>query len=251
MRTPLVAGNWKSYKTVAEARALISEMLPGLEAVEGVDNLIFPPYFAVPAAAELLAGTKVSLGAQNMNWEAQGAFTGEVSPPMVKEFCQYILIGHSERRTYYGETDETVNRRTKAALEYGLIPCVCVGETLEEREAGKTDEVVSRQMMDGLQGIEIKSGDGLVIAYEPVWAIGTGRASTPENAVQVIGGVIRPVMAGLFGEGIAQSVRVLYGGSVKPENAAEYFQEADVDGALVGGASLKADSFVQITEAAR
>jgi triosephosphate isomerase len=236
---------------VAEARTLIEEMLPGLEAVEGVDNLIFPPYFAVPTAAELLAGSKVSLGAQNMNWEPEGAYTGEVSPVMVKEFCQYILIGHSERRTYYGETDETVNRRVKAALEYGLLPCVCVGETLEEREAGKTDEVVSRQMTEGLQGIEISSGDGLVIAYEPVWAIGTGRASAPENAVQVIGNVIRPVMAGLFGEGVAQGVRVLYGGSVKPGNAAEFFQEEEVDGALVGGASLKADSFVQITEAAR
>lgn len=250
MRVPLVAGNWKLNKTVAEARILIAELLPGLAAVENADSLVCPPYLAIPAAAELLHGSKVALGAQNVYWETEGAFTGEVSPKMVAEFCKFVIIGHSERRAYFGETDQTVNRRVKAALEFNLIPVVCVGETLEENEAGKTSEVVMRQMRDGLAGVEVASAGQLVVAYEPVWAIGTGKAAYPDDASRVIGKSIRPVLAELFGEEISQGVRVLYGGSVKADNAADFFSEEEVDGALVGGASLKAADFIAITEAA-
>jgi triosephosphate isomerase len=250
MRVPLVAGNWKLNKTAAEARTLISEMLPGLAAVENVDSLVCPPYPAIPAAAELLRGTKVALGAQNVYWETEGAFTGEVSPKMAAEFCEFVIIGHSERRAYFGETDQTVKRRVKAALEFDLIPVVCVGETLEENEAGKTSEVVMRQMRDGLAGAEVASGGQLVVAYEPVWAIGTGKAAYPDDASRVIGKSIRPVLAELFGAEISEGVRVLYGGSVKPDNAADFFNEEQVDGALVGGASLKSADFIAITKAA-
>ena len=250
MRVPLVAGNWKLNKTAAEARILIAELLPGLAAVENVDSLVCPPYLAIPAAAELLHGSKVALGAQNVYWETEGAFTGEVSPKMVAEFCKFVIIGHSERRAYFGETDQSVNRRVKAALEFNLIPVVCVGETLEENEAGKTSEVVMRQMRDGLAGVEVASAGQLVVAYEPVWAIGTGKAAYPDDASRVIGKSIRPVLAELFGEEISQGVRVLYGGSVKADNAADFFSEEEVDGALVGGASLKAADFIAITEAA-
>ena len=250
MRVPLVAGNWKLNKTAAEAKQLVGEMLAGLEAVKNVENLICPSYLSIPAVAELLAGSDVALGAQNIYWEEGGAFTGEVAPGMIKEFCQYVIIGHSERRAYFGETDETVNKRTQAALSVGLVPVVCVGETLEENEAGQTSAVVGRQMRDGLAGLPIESASQLVIAYEPVWAIGTGKAATPDDASRVIGQVIRPALTELFGEEIAQGVRVLYGGSVKPGNAADFFNLEEVDGALVGGASLKAADFIAITEAA-
>ena len=250
MRVPLVAGNWKMNKTAAEARQLVEEMLPGLEAVAGVENLICPTYLAIPAVAELLKDSSVALGGQNVYWQESGAYTGEIAPAMLAEFCQYAIIGHSERRAYFNETDETVNLRAKAALAHKMVPVVCVGETLEENEAGKANEVVVRQMRDGLVGLEISSASQLVIAYEPVWAIGTGKAATPEDAVRIIGGAIRPVLVDLFGEEIAQGVRVLYGGSVKPGNAADFFSKEDVDGALVGGASLKAADFVAITQAA-
>lgn len=250
MRVPLVAGNWKMNKTAAEARQLIEEMLPGLEAVTSVENLICPTFLAVPAVAELLKDSPVALGGQNVYWEESGAFTGEIAPAMLAEFCQYVIVGHSERRAYFNETDETVNKRAKAALKHGMVPVVCVGETLEEKEAGKADEVVARQMKDGLNGLVVSSADKLVVAYEPVWAIGTGKAAYPDDASKIIGGVIRPALTELFGEEIAQGVRVLYGGSVKPGNAADFFSEEEVDGALVGGASLKAADFVAITEAA-
>ena len=250
MRVPLVAGNWKLHKTVAEARQLVEEMLPGLQAIPAVENLLCPPFMALPAVAEMLQGSKVALGGQNVYWEAQGAFTGETSPVMLAEFCQYVIIGHSERRAYFGETDQTVNRRVQAALAYQLIPVVCVGETLEENESGSTNQVIVRQMHEGLAGLDIREPGQLVVAYEPVWAIGTGKAAYPEDASRVIGQVIRPALAQMFGDPIAQGVRVLYGGSVKPSNAAEFFQEEEVDGALVGGASLKAADFIGITQAA-
>jgi triosephosphate isomerase len=250
MRVPLVAGNWKLNKTVAEARQLVKELLPGLQAVPSVENLLCPPYLALPAVAEMLKGTKIVLGGQNVYWEDEGAYTGEVSPLMLAEFCQYVIIGHSERRAYFGETDQTVNRRVKAAMAHQLIPVVCVGETLAENEVGSTNQVVARQMRDGLTGLTIRDASQLVIAYEPVWAIGTGKAAYPEDASRVIGKVIRPALAELFGQEISQGVRVLYGGSVKPSNAAEFFNEEEVDGALVGGASLKAADFIGITEAA-
>ncbi len=251
MRTPLVAGNWKLNKTVIEAYKLVSEMLPGLRMVRGVEKLICPPFTALMAVSRLLKDTDISVGAQNMTWEEQGAFTGEISPLMLAEFCQYVILGHSERRAYYGETDVIINRKVRAALAHELRPIVCVGETLEQNEAGIAAEVVSQQVRDCLQGAEPTSTDQLVIAYEPVWAIGTGRAATADGVNTFIRNAIRPVVAGLLGEGFSQGMRVLYGGSVNPGNAGEFFREAEIDGALVGGASLKAKSFVDIAEAAQ
>jgi len=253
MRKPFVAGNWKMYKTVAETRHLVSELVPGLQAIHSVEKVLCPPFTSLLAASSLLEGTEIGLGAQNMHWEASGAFTGEVSPAMVAEFCHYVIIGHSERRTYFGETDETVNMKVRAALKHGLIPIVCVGETLQENEAGRTAAVVTHQMSDGLVGVGLASTDGnvpLVIAYEPVWAIGTGRAATGEGANTVVREYIRSVLAEKFGPEVAEAVRVLYGGSVKSDNAAEFFAQPEIDGALVGGASLKAGDFVRIVQAA-
>jgi triosephosphate isomerase len=200
--------------------------------------------------AGLLNGTEIGLGAQNMHWEASGAFTGEVSPAMVKEFCQYVILGHSERRTYFGETDETVNKKVKAAFANGLTPIVCVGETLAENESDKTAEVVTRQVHNGLAGLTAEQAKTLVVAYEPVWAIGTGKAASGEGANKVIGDYIRGTLKKDFGVEVAESVRVLYGGSVTGANAAEFFSQSEIDGALVGGASLKPD-FIQIVQAAK
>jgi triosephosphate isomerase len=250
MRRPFVAGNWKMFKTVAEARHLVSELVPGLQGIPGVEKVLCPPFVALMAVSALLEGAQIGLGAQNMHWDASGAFTGEVAPPMVAEWCKYVILGHSERRTYFGETDATVNRKTKAALAHGLLPIVCVGETLAENEAGKTREVVTRQVRDGLAGLDLADGAALVIAYEPVWAIGTGRAATGQDANAVVADIIRPALAALVGEALAQEIRVLYGGSVKADNAAEFFAQPEIDGALVGGASLKAGEFIGITKAA-
>jgi triosephosphate isomerase len=250
MRTPLVAGNWKLNKTVAESRALVADLIPGLQGISGVEKLLCPPFTALMAVAEMVKGKGIAVGGQNLYWEASGAYTGEVSPAMLAEFCQYVIIGHSERRAYFGETDQTVNQKVAAALAYGLTPVVCVGETLEENEAGSAAEVVTRQVKKGLTGAKVASGADLVVAYEPVWAIGTGRAATPDDANVIIRNVIRPALTGLFGEAVAQGVRVLYGGSVKPDNARDFFSLDEVDGALVGGASLKADAFVAIAMAA-
>jgi triosephosphate isomerase len=250
MRKPFVAGNWKMYKTVAEARQLVSELIPGLNSVQGVEKVLCPPFTALLAVAAILEGTDIGLGAQNMHWEISGAFTGEVAPTMVSEFCKYVIVGHSERRAYFGETDETVNRKLHSALAHSLIPILCVGETLEENEAARTAEVVSRQVRQGLAGIQLTDTVPLVIAYEPVWAIGTGRAATSTGANAVVADYIRPVLAEMFGDHLAQSMRVLYGGSVKASNAAEFFNQPDIDGALVGGASLKAAEFISIVQAA-
>jgi triosephosphate isomerase len=238
------------YMTVAEARHLVSEMVPGLRAIQGVEKVICPPFTSLIAVQALLEGTDIGLGAQNMHWETAGAFTGEVSPPMLVEICRYVIIGHSERRAYFGETNETVNRKVKAALAHGLIPIVCVGETLEENEAGRTSEVVARQMHAGLENVVLAEDLPLVIAYEPVWAIGTGKAATADGANAVIRNVIRKEMTNLFGPTAAQSIRVLYGGSVKASLAAEFFAQPDIDGALVGGASLKTSEFVSIVASA-
>jgi triosephosphate isomerase len=249
MRKPFVAGNWKMNKNVAQARQLVTDLLPGLQAFHNVEIVFCPPFTDLLAVNAMLAGTEIGLGAQNMHWEASGAFTGEVSAQMVAELCHYVVIGHSERRTYFGETDETVNRKTLAALAAGLVPIVCVGETLAENEAGQTTAVVTRQVRAGLQNVTPEQAAGIVVAYEPVWAIGTGRAATGEIAEKVIGGDIRGTLKQLFGHPSADAVRILYGGSVTGVNGAEFFDQADVDGALVGGASLKAD-FIKIVEAA-
>jgi triosephosphate isomerase (TIM) len=250
MRTPLVAGNWKMNKTTAEARDLVSKMLAPLREISNVEKVVCPPFTSIFAVSELLKGSGIGLGAQNVHWEEKGAFTGEVAPNMVKEFCSYVIIGHSERRTYFGETDETVNRKLHAALKIDLIPIVCVGETLEQYESGQTSEVVRRQIKLGFANVDSVSAARIVVAYEPVWAIGTGKASSGENANFVHGKVIRPALSELFSENNAQVIRILYGGSVTAANASEFFSQSDIDGALVGGASLKPDEFVAITKAA-
>ena len=250
MRTPMVAGNWKMNKTVAEARDLVSAMSAKLREIPSVEKVLCPPFISIPALAEMLEGSGIGLGAQNLHWEEKGALTGETAPGMVKEFCSYVIIGHSERRTYFGETDESVNRKLHAAMKAGLIPIVCVGETLQQYEAGSTSDVVRRQISVGLAGIDSASAAQIVVAYEPVWAIGTGKASSGENANFVHQQIIRPALGELFGAQNAEAIRILYGGSVTAANATEFFTYPDIDGALVGGASLKADEFVAITKAA-
>jgi len=250
MRTPIVAGNWKMNKTVEEARSLVFSMNRKLREIEGVEKVLCPPFPALLAVSALLQGTDIGLGAQNMHWEEKGAFTGEVAPNMVAEFCQYVIIGHSERRAYFGETDETVNWKLQAAMSHNLIPIVCVGETLDENEAGRTGEIVRRQISQGLAGVDPDKAAGIIVAYEPIWAIGTGRASSGENANAILAGYIRPALADLFGDEAAQAIRIQYGGSVTSANADEFFGQPEIDGALVGGASLKPDEFVAIAQAA-
>ncbi|MDL1910535.1 triose-phosphate isomerase [Chloroflexi bacterium CFX6] len=250
MRTPLVAGNWKMNKTVAEARELVSKLLSPLMDLAGVERVLCPPFTSIFAIASMLDGSGISLGAQDMHWEEKGAFTGEVAPGMVREFCDYVIIGHSERRTYFGETDERVNRKLRAALKHDLTPIVCVGETLDEYESNRTSEVVLRQINLGFADVDPAVASRIVVAYEPVWAIGTGKASSGENANVVHAQVIRPALMRLFGEDNAQAIRILYGGSVTAANASEFFRQSDIDGALVGGASLKVDEFVAITRTA-
>jgi len=248
MRIPIIAGNWKMHKTVAEALELVRELRRGLVEVEGVEVVLCPAFVALAPVAELLKPTKIGLGAQNMFWEDQGAYTGEVSPLMLKDLVQYVILGHSERRQYFGETDEGVNRKVKAALKHGLKPIICVGENLEENEAGRTHAVVERQLRAALRDIPAAQARALVIAYEPVWAIGTGKPATGAGANAVIGLTVRGVLADLYGEEVAQAVRVQYGGSVNPQNIAEFVIQPDIDGALVGGASLKAPDFIAIVQ---
>lgn len=249
-RTPLAAGNWKMHKTLPEALGLLKDLRDGLEPIKGVEKLVCPPYIALEAAERILSGSSIQVGAQNVFWENEGAYTAEVSPVMLKGLCSYVILGHSERRTYFNETDATVNKRVKAALDAGLRPIVCVGETLAQNEAGETDAVVRRQVLEGLAGIDPAQARHLVVAYEPVWAIGTGKAATPDGANAVIRDSIRKALAEVLNESLAESTRVLYGGSIKPGNAASFFDMPDIDGGLVGGASLKAQDFKAITEAA-
>jgi triosephosphate isomerase len=250
MRKLFVAGNWKMNLTIAEAKALVSEMLPELEQIDNVDQAVCPSYLAIPAVAELCRGTSLKVGAQNVYWEKSGAYTAEVAPDMVAEICDYVIVGHSERRALFGETDETVNKRLKAALEAGLDVIVCVGETLDENQSGQTKAVVTRQIEKGLADITAEQAAHITIAYEPVWAIGTGLAATPEDANNVHKDVIRPLLKRQFGEARAEAMRIQYGGSIKPNNAKELFSMSDIDGGLVGGASLKAASFWAIVKAA-
>jgi triosephosphate isomerase (TIM) len=250
MRKPFVAGNWKMNKNIAETRELLSAMKNSLNEVSGVEKVVCPPFISLAVAAEMLAGSEIGLGAQNLYWEEKGAFTGEVAPAMVKELCNYVILGHSERRAYFGETDETVNKRLLAAQKFDLTPIVCVGETLAQYEANQTRDVVSSQTRLGLTGVAADFAPRIVVAYEPVWAIGTGKASTGEAANTVIKEFIRATIADMYGEETAQAVRVLYGGSVTGANAAEFFSQPDIDGALVGGASLKVEEFLAIAKAA-
>ncbi|MEX1248074.1 MAG: triose-phosphate isomerase [Anaerolineales bacterium] len=249
-RIPLVAGNWKMNRTTADALRLVEDMLPGLQPVPGVEKLLCPPATSLMAVSAVLDKSGVALGAQNLYWENEGAFTGELSPAMVAEYCQYVILGHSERRALFHESDLDVHRKVQAALAADLRPVLCVGETLEQNEAGRAAEVVSSQLRAALDGVQINVSSALVIAYEPVWAIGTGKAATPELTDTLLRNVVRPTLGGLFGEEIAQGMRVLYGGSVNAANAAAFFAMPEIDGALVGGASLKAKEFVEITRAA-
>jgi triosephosphate isomerase len=251
MRKPVIAGNWKMNKTPAEAadlaRALVGEIGP----VADVERVLCPPFVALGAVAPVISGSGIGLGAQNMHWEKSGAFTGEVSAPMLAGLCQYVIIGHSERRQYFGETDETVNKKVKTALAHGLTPIICVGENLAENEAGQTRAVVTRHVRGAYQGLSAEDALKTIIAYEPVWAIGTGRAATPEGANAVHAEYIRPVLAELFAAELAQALRIQYGGSVTAANAGALMAQPDIDGALVGGASLKAADFAAIVRAAR
>jgi len=249
-RKPMVAGNWKMNKTLGEAAELLEALKPELMGIETVDLVVCTPYIDLPLANETLDGSNIKVGAQNLHWEASGAYTGEVSAPMLKDLCEYVIIGHSERRAMFGETDETVNKKVVAALGSGLLPIVCVGETLEENEAGQTEAVVDRMVREGLKGLTAEEAAKIVIAYEPVWAIGTGKTATPEQANDVHKNVVRPILREMFGAEVGNGMRILYGGSVKPGNAAELFGQSDIDGGLIGGASLKSADFVGIVQGA-
>ncbi|MFO7662558.1 MAG: triose-phosphate isomerase [Chloroflexota bacterium] len=249
MRTPFVAGNWKMNKTVDEAVTFINEIAPDLNAIEHIDIAVCPPFVAIPAVAKAVEGTKIGVGAQNIYHEVSGAYTGEVSPAMLQGLCQYVILGHSERRAYFSETDEGVNKKIKAALAHNLTPIVCVGESLEQNEAGETQSFVSGQVRAAFAGLEKWQAAVCVIAYEPIWAIGTGRSASPQQAGDIIGRSVRDVMADLFGRDAAEAIRIQYGGSVTEDNIADYMRQPDIDGALVGGASLK-PGFVQLVRGA-
>lgn len=253
MRTPIVAGNWKMNKTIAEARALVNAMRDDLArlASDTLQIVVCPPFIALPAVATLLHGTPLRVGAQNMFWEVKGAFTGEIAAPMLNEICDYVILGHSERRQYFGETDEGVNKKIKAALAHHLTPIVCVGENLQQNEAGQTHAIVSAQVRAAFQDVARADAARSIIAYEPVWAIGTGKAASGAGANAVIGLTIRGTLAELYDEATAQAIRVQYGGSVTPKNVAEFFAQPEIDGALVGGASLNPADFIAICQAAR
>lgn len=248
-RKPFIAGNWKMNKTRSESEALISELRNKVASISGVEIVVCPPFTSLWAVAEALNGSNIEVGAQNVHWEKSGAFTGEIAACMLTEIpVRYAIIGHSERRQYFAETDETVNARLKAALAAGLKPIVCVGETLAQREDGQTETVVERQITQGFAGIAADQMTHVIVAYEPVWAIGTGRTATQQQA-QDVHHFIRGLFTRSMGT-VADSLRILYGGSVKPDNAAELLGQEDIDGALVGGASLKADDFAGIVNAA-
>ena len=245
MRVPMIAGNWKMNTTVSEAVELVSEMRHELDAIDNIDKVICPPFISLSAVGELIKGTSIKLGAQNMYFEEKGAYTGEISPLMLADLCELVIIGHSERRQYFNETGEMVNKKILAALGVGLKPILCIGERLEENEAGRTEEVVTGQLRSSLAGVN--RPNDLIIAYEPVWAIGTGKAATGKQANETIG-FIRRNLAELYGKRVAQDTRILYGGSVTAANTSEFINQSEIDGALVGGASLKASEFLSIVK---
>ncbi|HLE40848.1 MAG TPA: triose-phosphate isomerase [Nitrospirota bacterium] len=245
-RKPIIAGNWKMNKTSKEARDLAEKLVPLVSGVSNRDIVLAPPFTALPAVADVIKGKGIALGAQNMSWEDKGAFTGEISAEMLLDLgCKYVIIGHSERRQYFGETDETVNKKLRQALNKGLMPIVCAGETLKERETGKAHEVMERQITGALKGVTAGEMQKIVIAYEPVWAIGTGKTATTDQANE-IHSFIRGKIRAVYGGGVADSLRIQYGGSVTPENVSALMAMPDIDGALVGGASLKPESFAAL-----
>lgn len=243
MRKPLIAGNWKMNTNLSEATSLVQAMLPELDRIAGVEKVLCPPFISLVAVRELIKGTSVELGAQNMFSEDKGAYTGEVSPLMLIDLCEFVILGHSERRQYFAETDEIINKKIQKALDFGLTPILCVGERLEDNEAGRTEKIIKGQVQAALAGVN--STSHLVIAYEPIWAIGTGRAANGKQANATIS-LVRNTVASLWDSKSAQAIRIVYGGSVTGENIAEFIAKPEIDGALVGGASLKANEFVSI-----
>jgi len=249
MRKPIIAGNWKMNKTASEAVDFVREIRRGLSQITLADSVVCPPFIALPAVYDVLQATKVGIGAQNMHFAEKGAFTGEVSVSMIKPYCQYVILGHSERRELFGEIDENVNKKAKVALQAGLTPIICVGETLEQNQAGQTHEFVSGQVQAALAGFSDEEAKKCIIAYEPIWAIGTGLSASVEDAGRIIGLTVRGALSSAFNEEVAQTIRVQYGGSANPSNIGDYMGHPDIDGALVGGASLKND-FVEMVRIA-
>lgn len=245
MRMPMIAGNWKMNTTIGDAVKLVRAMLPRLDKIVGVEKVVCPPFVSLTAVENLLKGSSVKLGAQDVFYEEKGAYTGEISPLMLVNLCEYVIIGHSERRQYFGETGEIIDKKVKAVVDIGMKPIFCIGERLEENEAGKTEEVLTRQLMASSDRLYFLGG--LVIAYEPVWAIGTGKSASGSEANKTIG-FIRQLISHQHGKDIADSIHILYGGSVTAENIGEFIRQPEIDGALVGGASLKADDFLSITK---
>lgn len=246
MRKPIIAGNWKMNKTISEAVSLVNSLKGLVVNTTDVEIIVAPSYISLSAVADAIKGSNIKLSAQDMYWEKNGAFTGEISPLMLKDTgCQFVIIGHSERRLYFAETNETVNKKVKSAHEYSIRPIMCVGEKLEEREAGTTKDIIKDHVINGLSGLTEEQMLATVIAYEPVWAIGTGKTATPDQA-QEVHGFIRELISGIYSPSIADSVIIQYGGSVKPDNIAELMAKPDIDGGLIGGASLDAESFAKI-----
>jgi triosephosphate isomerase len=250
MRKPIIAGNWKMHKTIAEAVRLAQEVRDAVVDIKAVEVVLCPPFIALGPVEDVITNTNVQLGAQNMHWAEQGAFTGEVSPLMLKGWCDYVILGHSERREFFGETDEGVNKKAKATLAHHMSPIICVGENLAQNEAGETDAFVGGQVKAAFAGLSAEEASQVVIAYEPIWAIGTGKTAEPADANRIIGISIRGALAAMYGEEVAQQIRIQYGGSVKPDNVEAFMAQPDIDGALVGGASLKVDSFVALVRGA-
>lgn len=245
-RKPIIAGNWKMNKTIAAAVELVRGIRTGVREIDTVETVVCPPFVALSAVADVLSRSNVGVGAQNVFYEEKGAYTGEIAPGMLEGLVTYCIIGHSERRNIFGEGDEWVNKKAKALLAHGITPIICVGESLEQNQAGETDMFVRGQVKAALAGLSAEQVAQLVIAYEPIWAIGTGLTATPAEANRIIGVTIRGAISELYDEATAQTVRIQYGGSAKPSNIAELMAQPDIDGALVGGASLKADSFVEM-----
>ncbi len=250
MRQPIIAGNWKMNKTLTESVEFVNALAPRIAPFSGVERVVCPTFIALPAVADALRGTDIKVGAQDVHWQEKGAYTSEIAPNMLQGLAEYVIIGHSEVRAYLNETDERVNLKTKAALKAGLKPIIAVGESDTQREAGETETVVTRQIRAALDGISAEDMAQIVIAYEPIWAIGTGKNATGETANEVIGGMIRPTLAALYGDQVASATRIQYGGSVNADNMAEYMTLPDIDGALVGGASLRLDDFTKLIEIA-
>lgn len=249
-RTPIIAGNWKMHMTHTESVDFVKALAPALAPYEAVERVVCPTYVALAGVADALAGTPVKVGAQNVHWEAQGAYTSQIAPTMLVGLVEYVIIGHSEARAYLDDTDEKVNKKVKAALAHGLKPILAVGESLAQNEAGETAAFVGGQVQAALEGVTAEQMAQVVIAYEPIWAIGTGKSASGDLANSIIGGTVRATVERLYGTQVADALRIQYGGSVKPSNMAEYMQQPDIDGALVGGASLKVDDFTQLVSIA-